>query len=913
MSRRRGTGTGGRAAKRARALPDALPFVIFDKDRFSVNPEAVTFLESLGDTKLAVVALAGPYRHGKSFLLNRVVLQNPPNEGFMVGQTVNACTKGLHIATKLLRASNSSDGDYAVLVVDTEGLGAMTASDTHDARIFSLALLLSSQFIYNSKGTIDQPALNNLSLVANISQHIKAGDGADLSSFLPSFLWVVRDFALDLVDEHGEAMDQKEYLEQALRPVPDAPPEKNQVRTSLRDYFRHRDCVTMIRPCDDEATLKTLNEQPDASLKPEFQAQAKALREKILLQARPKQACDTVVTGKLLVRLASVYCESINTGACPAIQDSWSLISADECTRAVEAAAKAFADHLAEHQADGSALDPAGDRAVVPSGQLEQCFTAGFEKALAVFKARAIGTQVQPHLEKLREALRQHAARVRAENMEVVKRHAQAACAELDDRLTELPSFEEVRKQYGTLEAKFLKRVGADTATRAAWSEQAATKVWDWAARYHIELNGRCVEATVELKAAKEKIPDMVSELEGLRRDVRGLQDALAAEKERAAEASAGLDEARRVSDGYRAEMAAHAEELDAIETRLREQSDAHQEQLSRVEVERDEESRKLVAAMRQLDEASEQAARLRENMGAATAELEALRKQAKAHAEQAQKLAQLHDSNALLGRQVDDLTERMEAEAEHHRTEIQTLHAESTKTIQGLQRVKEEAAQKARAAATAQGAAEQQLAKLKRDHAKQLEQLAREAERLRAELSKAEQQRDDERVEAKRETSALRGTLSDNAKRFQQQLDENAAQHREETRRRSAKVREEQEKLFQEKVSAQSRAQTAESRVTQAEEAVREAREALSRERDRARQENYAGRVAELENKLATATTRAELMQSNVTEKADLVAEQQSRITELEAELRQIGQRHEAEKMRLELDHARKMSGVSD
>ena len=495
MSRRRAAPSAGRAAKRAKALPDALPFVIFDKDRFTVNPEAASFLEGLGDAPLAVVALAGPYRHGKSFLLNRVVLQNGPNEGFQVGQTVNACTKGLHIATKVLTASNSSDGEYRVLVVDTEGLGAMTASDTHDARIFSLALLLSSMFLYNSKGTIDQPALNTLSLVANISQHIKAGDGADLSAFLPSFLWVVRDFALDLVDGQGDAIDAKEYLEQALRPVPDAPPEKNRVRTSLRDYFRHRDCVTLIRPCDDEAQLKRLNEQPESALKPEFQAQAKALREKVLALARPKQACDTTVTGKLLVRLATVYCDAINTGACPAIQDSWSLISADECTRAVEAAAQAFAGHLAEHRADGSALDDTGDRAVVPTGTLEQLFTSGFQKALAVFKARAIGATVQEHLDKLREALREHSARVRAENMEVVKRHARDACAELDDQLMELAGFEDVRKKYAALETTFLKRVGADAGTKAAWSEQAAQRVWDWAARYHAELHTRSVEA----------------------------------------------------------------------------------------------------------------------------------------------------------------------------------------------------------------------------------------------------------------------------------------------------------------------------------------------------------------------------------------------------------------------------------
>lgn len=43
------------------------------------------------------------------------------------------------------------DGDpIKVLVLDTEGLGATDEEQNHDVRIFSLAILLASYFIYNS-------------------------------------------------------------------------------------------------------------------------------------------------------------------------------------------------------------------------------------------------------------------------------------------------------------------------------------------------------------------------------------------------------------------------------------------------------------------------------------------------------------------------------------------------------------------------------------------------------------------------------------------------------------------------------------------------------------------------------------------------------------------------------------------
>jgi len=55
-----------------------------------VNPDAINFLKTI-ESPLGVIAVAGMYRTGKSYLLNRVLLGR--NNGFGVGNTVNACTK----------------------------------------------------------------------------------------------------------------------------------------------------------------------------------------------------------------------------------------------------------------------------------------------------------------------------------------------------------------------------------------------------------------------------------------------------------------------------------------------------------------------------------------------------------------------------------------------------------------------------------------------------------------------------------------------------------------------------------------------------------------------------------------------------------------------------------------------------
>ena len=112
-------------------------------------------------------------------------------------------------------------------MIDTEGIGALDEDSTHDTKIFTLAILASSCFIYNSQGSIDENAIQNLSLVVNLTKHIQLKssghdeegiDPEEASQYFPSFYWVVRDFSLQLQDEKGNPINEKEYLERALAP-----------------------------------------------------------------------------------------------------------------------------------------------------------------------------------------------------------------------------------------------------------------------------------------------------------------------------------------------------------------------------------------------------------------------------------------------------------------------------------------------------------------------------------------------------------------------------------------------------------------------------------------------------------------------------------------------------------------------
>ena len=57
---------------------------------FEINEETREYLKNLSGP-IGVLSVAGMYRSGKSYLLNRVLLNR--SRGFDVGHTINACTK----------------------------------------------------------------------------------------------------------------------------------------------------------------------------------------------------------------------------------------------------------------------------------------------------------------------------------------------------------------------------------------------------------------------------------------------------------------------------------------------------------------------------------------------------------------------------------------------------------------------------------------------------------------------------------------------------------------------------------------------------------------------------------------------------------------------------------------------------
>ncbi|XP_073511940.1 guanylate-binding protein 6-like isoform X2 [Phyllobates terribilis] len=245
---------------------------------------------------------------------------------------------------------------HVLVLLDTEGLGDVEKGDSkNDAWIFSLTVLLSSALVYNSMGTIDQQAIEQLHYVTQLTEIVKTKssngrDGtADEKELLPSFTWCVRDFSL-ILERDGEEITEDEYLMMGLELKSGENFENyNLPRECIRKFFHSHKCFVFDRPTS-KKNLQRLDELKESELEEEFVEQAAKFYNHIMKSCSVKLLTGGItVTGKLLGKLASMYVDTIQSGSVPCMENAVLALSEIENNGALQDALSTYECEMENH------------------------------------------------------------------------------------------------------------------------------------------------------------------------------------------------------------------------------------------------------------------------------------------------------------------------------------------------------------------------------------------------------------------------------------------------------------------------------------------------------------------------------------------------------------------------------------
>jgi hypothetical protein len=587
--------------------------------RFELGAEALAALRAVKGP-VGVLSVCGRARQGKSFILNQLA-GACGDGGFEVGPTVRPCTKGLWIWSAPIPRTTPGGEPYHLVLLDTEGIDAYDQTGQYSTQIFSLAVLLSSLFVYNQMGGIDEAALDRLSLVTEMTKHIRVRAGGDtggsqtsdssdaLARFAPSFVWLLRDFYLDLEDGDA-AITPAQYLESALRNVPNTTPSaeaKNQIRDSIRGLFPERECFPLVRPVNDEASLRRLDRVPSERLRPEFRDGLAALVNMLHARCRPKTVGSDVLNGAALAGMAETYVAAINGGAVPTIATAWQSVAEAECRAAAEAAEAAYASAFYER------ADALGDAST--SAALADVHANATKIAKAAFDERAVGgagprgaswARLEAAIERRRsEYSARRAAEASAKCAELLASASQrvhraanapeatpesvmrAIAREADQFAVAAPAIDGAAKHEAlarfALEAAEFALVAV--ATRAAEKSALEAKAAKEAEARHA---ARCAELEARAREAEARLKEECEERKSAEARVKerdaALADAMAATREAEARASLAAASATSEAMAARRERGAMESSLrEALETEKR-RAEASAERANRLE-----------------------------------------------------------------------------------------------------------------------------------------------------------------------------------------------------------------------------------------------------------------------------------------------------------------------------------------
>ena len=206
-----------------------------------------------------------------------------------LGHSMQACTRGIWMATTVLECY-----DFSIVLLDTEGIDAVGASEMVTMSLLTLTTLLSSFLIYNSKKVPQKVDLDKMRCFSQLSASLLAQYSESMSmeakkAAFPQFLWLLRDVSLKMTDREGKQLGPTEFLH--TRVLASESGELTDLGKYLVSLFPSLECATLPILSINPKVL--CNHQQSLSMK--FNTSMSALIQQILQKVAPKKAVDGTI------------------------------------------------------------------------------------------------------------------------------------------------------------------------------------------------------------------------------------------------------------------------------------------------------------------------------------------------------------------------------------------------------------------------------------------------------------------------------------------------------------------------------------------------------------------------------------------------------------------------------------------
>ena len=305
--------------------PFMIPLIVFDNDKYIITPQGKKLLGQIGNNKVSFISiLNSDFKSidNKLTILNKLLSKNLNNESYK-NTTINSkenknsiiiYSKPLMIKNNNINNTNFIEDEIPCFILDILNLDIK--NENNDSKIFLVMILISSIFLFISDD-INEEAFNFFNFVINLIRTIKIRNiieeenNNELNDFLPKLFWILFSSNIKLEDKNGNTITEKQYMDNCLKIINstnDHVEEINRIKTGIKNYFKNRECFTLINNND----IFNSNDFKDKSMKI-----------KINKKTKPKIFFGNVLTGNNIIELIESLLITINEGGTPIIYNSW--------------------------------------------------------------------------------------------------------------------------------------------------------------------------------------------------------------------------------------------------------------------------------------------------------------------------------------------------------------------------------------------------------------------------------------------------------------------------------------------------------------------------------------------------------------------------------------------------------------